>query len=174
MNRTEPNIEMSTKWKTAKWHKTTLPAWCWGRYGNAVCWASITISGCGIPAGHSTCYDSCWSVTCEKDIRTSSKWQDKAVSSLYCQKDRKCRVTVDCDICHLPVCGDHSQTMLKCHMCSGQIEEPDDDNWTTSSLMLIVRDLIGKILRTNVDFARWTCQACRKRWRNSRRNYVGP
>ena len=45
---------------------------------------------------------------------------------------------------------------------------------STWSLMLILRDLIGKILRTNVDFARWTCQARRKRWRNSRRNYVGP
>ena len=33
--------------------------------------------------------------------------------------------------------------MLTCHTCSGQIEEPDDDN-TTSSLTLIVRDLVGR------------------------------
>ena len=66
IDRTEPNVEMFKRWKTAKWRTDDSSCLRWGRYGNAVCWVSITISSCGIPAGHSMCYDSCWSINVRK------------------------------------------------------------------------------------------------------------
>lgn len=74
MDRTEPNMEMFKKWKTAKWHMTTFLAWDL---------LMPSVERRPLPPAISTSYNSCW--TREKDMRTSSKWQEKAVSSFYCQ-----------------------------------------------------------------------------------------